>query len=691
LLENIKKSKGIIFLFILAIPLFTYLFMLLSSSYSNKIYFPSLVELSVPAIFGMYVIPFIMAVALFNFVFKKDSVDFINALPLRRITIYITNIIGGILLFLLIFSITSLFMWLSSSFFNNLVIPKMMYFHYFITFFIAYIYVFITSSLALTLTGIRIVHVALTLIILFLPGFLGDFYNSLTHVDDNYADDLYPTCYNYGINCDRYQINNDFILKDSYKLNNEQTIPYKYINPISRAALGTITTGEINYNDEISGVYNIPSIIKMFLLSIIYFVIGAYSFIRRKMELAETTFKSENIHQLVKCITLLPLSIVAIATFAKDASKIMLLIFMAVILIIYIVYDLITRRNNTHFMKSIIYFLGFSLVSILIYISFDFVSNFESSKKILKNDVFNIGIQPNASFDYYNNESDFNALNYKIYDNEIIDLIFNNTYKTIETDDQSRYFAIRLTLRNDKSYYFNMRLPKEEYNKLLNLLGSKKDYTNNFKHIDYDKIYGVRIANNCYTVDKSKKVIDFIRQSYEKKPLNDIINSTYIDYNSYSDGDTSLILYVYNEGVKYYRISSNINPDLKNYIMQMQNDEYVKEEGINKTKVLINTGFGSANIDSQIYFDYLKIDGDDEIIYKYINSNIKSDIDFSKYNSEEIIHFSVALGDSINDDYNDIKIYSVYLVKNENYQNMINYMKEEIEKHGIPSEVKGKI
>jgi hypothetical protein len=45
--------------------------MLLSSSYSNKIYFPQLFELSIPAIFGMYIIPFIMAVTLFSFVLKK--------------------------------------------------------------------------------------------------------------------------------------------------------------------------------------------------------------------------------------------------------------------------------------------------------------------------------------------------------------------------------------------------------------------------------------------------------------------------------------------------------------------------------------------------------------------------------------------------------------------------------------------
>jgi ABC-2 type transport system permease protein len=573
--------------------------MLLSSSYSNKIYFPQLFELSIPAIFGMYIIPFIMAVTLFSFVFKKDSVDFINSLPLKRSTIYITNIIGGILLFFFIFSVTSLFMWLFSNFFDNLVIPKMMYFHYFITFFIAYVYVFITSALTLTLTGSRVVNIALTLILLFLPGFIGDFYTSFTYDNKNYYegnnDSVYPICREYGVDCEKYQISNDFIIKKSYKMDNEQTLPYKYINTISRASLG-MYNNEVNYRNEITSVYNLPSIIKMIILSIIYFILGFYFFNRRKMEIAEMTFKSENIHQFVKCITLLPLSLAAISAFKRDSSSIGILIFGAIILIIYIVYDLITRRNNTHFMKSVLYFVSFILATILMNISFSGIANAETSKKINKDDISNIGIDLSASFNYDNNY-DFHALNFKIYDNEIIDLIFNNANKLIEIDNQGHHFAVRLTLKNGNSYYFNIRLPKEEADKLFKVLDSKKDYVDNLKHIDYDKIYGVRVGINYYNEKDASKIIDLIRDSYEDKTLTDIVNSTYVDYNYYGDDITSVILYIYNKGIKnymwvalcYYNIEVNA---LEKYIIE--NYELIKQT-IGNANFIFSTSTNNLN------------------------------------------------------------------------------------------------
>jgi hypothetical protein len=658
--------------------------MLLSSTYSYKAYFPNLVELSIPTIFGMYVIPFIMAVTLFNYVFKKDSVDFINALPLKRSTIYITNIVGGIFLFFLIFSVTSLLMWILSNFFDSLVIPKMMYVHYFITFFIAYVYVFITSTLALTLTGSRMVHIALTLILLFLPGFMGDFYTSLVYNTDISSAYNYPSREQFGVI-------NDFNIKNSYILDNEQTLPYKYINQVPRATFG-MYTGEVNYHNEVMDVYNVPSILKMIILSIIYSVIGFYTFVRRKMEIAEMTFKSENIHQLVKCITLLPFSLASISTFARTSSSISILIFGAIILIVYIVYDLITRRNNTHFMKSVIYFLGYILVSILIYISFSGIASFESSKKIKKDDISNIGIDPIASFDYYNESGEFSVLKYKIYDNEVINLIFDNAYKTIKIDSDAHQVALRLTLKNGKSYYFNMMLPKEEADKLFKLLDSRKDYVDTIKYIPYNDIYGVQIGTNYYKTSESEKVINLVRSGYKNKSVSDIVDSRYL---SYANGiyENALVIYIYDGGQKMYEVSA-IDSTLNNYIMNMQNENYItniKNKNIDYNKEQVSIGFASDNPDSQYYYNYVSLTNDNEIMYEYVNNNIKENIDFSKYSEEEVINFTIGIDTNPRTNMNDYKIYTVFLVKNDAYQDMMNHIKEVVDKADKSSEVKGKI
>jgi hypothetical protein len=91
--------------------------------------------------------------------------------------------------------------------------------HFFITFFISYSYTFIVSALALSLTGSRIVHAALTLIILFIPGFISDFYTGNVYGDKNNGY-TYPVCDRYDKACDNNEIYNHFIVEQSYKLEN---------------------------------------------------------------------------------------------------------------------------------------------------------------------------------------------------------------------------------------------------------------------------------------------------------------------------------------------------------------------------------------------------------------------------------------------------------------------------------------
>ena len=92
LVQNLKKSKGLLILLILLVPMFTSL-MLLSA---GENYVVSFVELSIVNIIFMYIIPVVLSIALFGYVYKKNSVDFIGSMPLSRKTIFLTNTLGGI-------------------------------------------------------------------------------------------------------------------------------------------------------------------------------------------------------------------------------------------------------------------------------------------------------------------------------------------------------------------------------------------------------------------------------------------------------------------------------------------------------------------------------------------------------------------------------------------------------------------
>lgn len=685
--ENMKKSRGIIYLFVLMMPIFTYLFMLmLNNTNPTTLNFPSLSDLSIPALIGMYIVPFVMAITLFNFLFKKDSVDFINALPLKRETIYMTNIIGGIGIFFIIFLLTSLVMIVSGNLFSNIVIPNEMYFHYFLTFFVTYSFTFIASSLTLSLTGSRMVHVALTLIILFIPGFICDFYTS--RVYDNreigYAYDA--SCGQYDTDCIDYGNNNNLTVENSFKLENGQTLPYKYISTVPREIFG-MYTNEVTYQSELFSVYNVSSILRMIILSVIYFALGLYAFISRKMEVAESTFKNENIHQLVKCITLFPLSLAAVIVFAEEASAITLWIMLAVIITIYAVYDLITRRNSGKFMKSVIYFLGLVLATIIIYLAFDQIGNFESSKVINKEDVANIGIVPNSNYGSNNIAANLNTLKYKITDPAIIAFIFDNIDKDISTKETSEQFAMRFGLENGSTYYFNIALVSDEYDKLLDMLDKNSGYASAFKSIPYDEIYGVKLGDNYINKKDSVKVVDLIKKGFEGKSVSDIVTATYMDYqNKYNSISYNLMntLYVYDNGISTYSVSTMINPELINLVLQTTNANYIeniKNKSININNLSFSFNLNEGTEDETYYYEFISNAENREVIYRYINDNIKSSTDFSKYDLNEIVSFTAWHN----------KVYQVFLIKDANYEKLFNQMKEYVNENPNPNTPKDEL
>ena len=93
LIQNIKKYKALIILLILLVPMFTSIMLL--SVESDSEYVISFAELSIVNIIFMYIMPIVLSMTLFNYVYKKNSVDFIGSMPLSRKTVFITNTIGG--------------------------------------------------------------------------------------------------------------------------------------------------------------------------------------------------------------------------------------------------------------------------------------------------------------------------------------------------------------------------------------------------------------------------------------------------------------------------------------------------------------------------------------------------------------------------------------------------------------------
>ena len=170
--QNLKKSKGALAIFVGIIPIINILilFLLNDNNYSNEVI--TLPVLSTINFIGVFIIPIVISICLFGYVFKKKSVDFVNSMPISRKSIFITNTIGGIGILVLMNLINAIFIYILSSTLPNLVVPLGMIIDYFILWTVAYVFVFTVSNIAVSVSGNMITSLVVSALILFLVPFM---------------------------------------------------------------------------------------------------------------------------------------------------------------------------------------------------------------------------------------------------------------------------------------------------------------------------------------------------------------------------------------------------------------------------------------------------------------------------------------------------------------------------------------
>ena len=88
--QNFKKSKVILSIFIGLIPILNTIILIMSFN-NNGNYVLGFTEVSIINFIGVYILPVIVSICLFNYIYKKKSVDFVNSMPISRKSIFITN------------------------------------------------------------------------------------------------------------------------------------------------------------------------------------------------------------------------------------------------------------------------------------------------------------------------------------------------------------------------------------------------------------------------------------------------------------------------------------------------------------------------------------------------------------------------------------------------------------------------
>lgn len=466
--ENIKKSRGIIILLVLIVPLFTALYTVFNVNGTEEYFnIPEKEWLATIDIYGMYIIPVLLSFLLFGYVYKKNSVDLINSMPINRKSIFVTNTIIGVVLITIIQILTAIALLVCNNFLEYVHIYTGVIIDLFVVMWLSYIFVFTATNLAMTLSGTFSTQVLLTVIILMLVPFLVDSYNNFLDIEEY-----------------------EFITEDKSftafgESEDDTTLPYKVLNRYSY------------YGEEYSySIYNTVSNIKMLGLSIIYFIMGLYLFKKRKMEDCEEAFSKVGTHIFVKALTILPMMIVL--NINEEGRSI--IFNLCIIIFYYYIYDFIVRRKVE--LKTSIASLILTLVILQgSCMGVDYLKDNKEIPKIRVEDVEEIAV---SSSEYYNFNYALNILDiasgseYLLKNQELINFVFNATADTYIQNEQyeeellrynnneieymttytdaTRPVDVVLKLNNGKEFNTTFHISQFEFENMIKIIQNDENY-----------------------------------------------------------------------------------------------------------------------------------------------------------------------------------------------------------------------
>lgn len=491
MIQNLKKSKSILIFFLGLIPIasiFSYLVLISNTSLYNI----TLEAISIIHYFGIYFIPILLSLCLFGFIYKKKQVDFTLSMPLSRKTIFTTNTITGILLLIFMVTFSAIGIYIVNLF-TDFIIPFRMIIDYILIWSITYIFVFILTNIAMSISGNGITQFIVTMLLLFFIPFLIDciqYSNPFYGVGDdaNLCITSIDSCY--------------YI--ENYKQANF-TLPYNNIRIFLFA--------------KWQPLYNIVSLLKMVIISIIGFIVGKGLYVKRKMEINETSFSTLEIHNIVKALTMFPIVIV-ITDFIKgdSMSNLGMIISILILVIYYLVYDLITRKSISNLKTTFIHFC------ITLIILFPICMVLCGQNK--NNNLINISKNNITGYQFSKDDTSFNQIDYVDVKNSITIQMITDSLARSKTSlrnhkyngNENEYvFKEMLIKTNIKDYEVqNASFLKEDYDKIIEQIEKTEDMKNSNTLLAQNKIYALgleedhlrKYTNDYKVLESAKEVIE---------------------------------------------------------------------------------------------------------------------------------------------------------------------------------------
>ena len=611
--ENIKKSKAIILLCMFLLPTISGIILLVKCSCGSN-FMPSIYEVSGPVLLGMYLVPVILSITLFNFIYKRGSIDFTLSMPINKKQIFLTNTLGGIVIILLMQIINFIITLIISLIYSNMVIDYKMLFDILLIYSISYIFVFTSCNIAVSVSSNKITTIVVTLLILFLVPFISTFIKTDGFYYNNYGNarieclnkECTPVIYECNsLKCKNDKRNNIYTGYVNRVSDNNYTMPYKLI-------------AGVFLGEEFDSGINV-SLLKMVFLSIIYIFVGLILFIKKKFEIVGTSFRSERVHILVRTLTTVPvvcILYVIIKNLGVSSHDFFTIILLLVLIFTYlIIYDLITRKRVTNFFKMAICLVIVSSAVCIVGAFFDDKKEFEIKVNDIKEITFvddnNINIGSTKNKD---------VINYAV---------------SLLLDDNPRgnvynMYRIKTKVKGD-TYKFTIYVTEDDYNYINNNLVNDKEYLKTLKDYKDSRVFGIGYNDNYTGIKENKKLANMVINEY--KNTNDVLKNVNENSNELLD----VTLYIYdNYTVRNTIINADNNKELALNIVKYYNTK-TKEHLDNMT----NNDIYSYDVNNNFYGI---TDGYNSELYvelgKFIVDNIDNDIDVSKDYEHITIHSS---------------------------------------------------
>ncbi len=558
-LQNMKKSKGILLIMLIVIPVIT-TFSLYTQDTNTYTRPYEIFVASGANFFGMIIIPFILSNVFLGYVYKRNSIDFINSMPISRKNLYLTNMLVGFVYIVILQLIT----FLMSSFYiisvgTSLFSVKFM-FDIFLAMTIVYTFLFVTSSVALSVSGNRFTQIVVFLLLLFLIPFIR-FVNLGAATSQS----------------EKVFFVNSNGVAEEYHIEEENV----FAMPLT------------TFIDMVSGdrVLTESSAILTMALTVLYTFIGLKLFEKRKMENTGNSFESEKIHLLVKGLTIYPAIVVLKEIFDElEIPQFALIIF--IMFVYYFVYDLITSKK-IKFKKTILSFVVTCGCLLLVTMGLTKVGELthESKEYYYAEDIRSAELRLSEIF--------YGDVGYaRIDDEKIRNMILDEIALDKNQDNYRYYDSLVSSYRIDKDWEYDRHSValkcKFSNNKELVIYGniSKEAYKNVIDYVLNNEEYLKELAD-VYKVDSDTRLrltegaMRAVINVGEDKKLKESINSQLVDYvkEKIENYDTKmeydyyyyqiieLDFYDYEDfDVKQYTLNLKYNDDIKRAIYNKINE-----------------------------------------------------------------------------------------------------------------------